>query len=306
MRTRLWIPFLLVWLCCSAQAAWDQRLVRVGDGREMNSQELFDALASYRYIVLSEKHTTAAVQQAQAQAISGAVSAALALSSPVTRTSPLPQSADFDVAWEFLNHTDIPRIDAAFARFRAGQIDAQGFLREMGFSPANFTYAPILQVTRDLGGSLLGVNLSREQKAPVVRAGIGAADPAFVPAGYQRGGEAYLRRFTEIMQGHATPEQISNYFDAQCLTDDVMADQIVRRARGRLTFLVTGSFHADYRDGAAARLLHRAPGAPLVVIRFIHASDYTEAELAGVLKDPVDGDVADYAWFVNEPAPARR
>lgn len=278
-------------LSASAQAGWDQRLVRVADGHELSLSELSSALSAHRHVVLSEKHATAAVQSAQARAIRATVAAGDA-------------RGDFDLAWEFLNHTDTPRIDAAWTRVRAGELDAAGFLGAMGFHSSNLTYVPILESVRDLGGALLGVNLSRAEKAPVVRGGIGAADPALVPIGYERGGEGYWRRFLEAMQGHATPEQISNYFDAQCLTDDVMADQIVRRARGKLSFLVTGSFHADFRDGAVARLLHRDPGASIAVIRFVDAADYTEAQLPSVLKDPVYGDVADYVWFVNEPVRA--
>jgi hypothetical protein len=105
-----------------------------------------------------------------------------------------------------------------------------------------------------------------------------------------------------MSDGHASPELLENYFAAQCLTDDAMAYHVVNDSRAGRDFLVTGSFHADYHDAAVARIQARAPGETTRVVRFVDASDLPEAELAGLVRDARYGELADYVFYVNEPA----
>jgi hypothetical protein len=102
------------------------------------------------------------------------------------------------------------------------------------------------------------------------------------------------------MQDHVPPDKLSNYFDAQCLTDDVMAHTLLG-SREPFKILVAGSFHTDYRDGAVARLAARAPSETVAAVRIVDASDYREPELPSVLWDERYGPVADFVVFVNEP-----
>ena len=105
--------------------------------------------------------------------------------------------------------------------------------------------------------------------------------------------------------GHANPDQIDRYFEAQCLTDDRMAFEVaeVSKTQGPVVFgvLVAGSFHTDFGDGVVARLQWRAPDLRLGTVRIIDASDYTADELSAVGIDPQYGELADWIAYVREP-----
>jgi uncharacterized iron-regulated protein len=273
-------------------AQWNGRVFDAVNTLEMTQADLVTQLATHPLIVLGEKHDTAAVQNAQAWIIRNVVTAA-------------GMQGKFATNWEFLNYTMQAQTVDAFSRFSQGKITGEDFLQETQGDTTNATYIPILEATRDLGGELHGVNISRDDKAPVVEHGISAVNPALLPPGYAKGDQYYWDRFVVAMQGHATQEEMSNYFDAQCLTDDVLAYHTLQDSNALLRFLVAGSFHTDYFDGTVARLDARgARGDQKTVVRFFDASDYTEDQLKGLLQDPKYGPVADYVWFVNEPKPA--
>ncbi|MCM2323067.1 MAG: ChaN family lipoprotein [Oligoflexia bacterium] len=270
-------------------AGWNGRIFDVRGGQvEIDSAILAARLAEARTIVLGEKHDTTAVQLAQASIIRAV-------------TELTGRQNDFTFAWEFLNVSDRQRTEDAYARFVSGAIDVRELLIQLQGRDSYMNYAPLFEVTRALGGRLIGVNLSRAEKAPVTRGGIAAADPALVPPGFELGGEAYHERFAETMQNHVPPQKLENYFAAQCLTDDVMAYH-VSLDPAPLKFLVAGSFHTDYLDATVARLRVRAPGESLLSVKLVDAADYTEAELLPLLRDAKYGDIADYVYFVNEPA----
>lgn len=280
-----WMHFGLIASSCAA-AEWHGRIVDARTRQDLHLGELARGLADRDTIILSEKHNSPSVQDGQAKVIRAA--AELNASSRA-----------MTVAWEFLDQTSSAKIAESYSRFASGEIDAVDFLEETQGNAKNSSYVPILEAARDHGANLIGVNLSRAEKAPVVEKGIAGADPTLVPPGFELGGSAYLERFTEAMGGHAAPEKVANYFAAQCLTDDVMAYHTL--AAPGLRFLVVGSFHADYFDGVASRFKSRAPESALGVVRFIDAAYYTASELLDLVSHTQYGPIADYAYFVNEP-----
>ncbi len=268
---------------------WQGRIERVRDHAQISMPELVQSLSGSPMIILGEKHDTAAIQLAQASVIESMVSTL--------------NIQDFTTAWEFLNYTTQDQTRDAFLRFVSGSLTASELLVITEGNAKLMNYAPILQVTKKWGGQLLGVNLPRSDKDPVVQGGLSAAYPNTVPPGFEMGSGAYFERFSGAMQGHATPDQVSNYFAAQCLTDDVMAYHFLRDSQSSVRFLVLGGFHSDYFDGTVARIQKRAPEKGVAVVRFIDASDFSEAELLSLSVDPVYGDIADFVLFVNEPHP---
>ena len=271
----------------SIASSWNGRILVAHENREVSLQEMAMNLVFARNVILGEKHNTPAVQLAQATVIESVVALA-------------PQDR-MTTAWEFLNDSDQPKIDVAFQQFSTGMISAEEFLTLTQGSAKYKSYAPILEVTKKFHGQLIGVNLSRADKDPVTQGGIANAKPGTVPVGFEMGGKNYFERFVVSMQGHATEEQIQNYFASQCLTDDVIAEKMLLHSAADRRFLVVGSFHSDYFDGVVARLMKRAPDQPIAVVRFVDASDYSESELQGFANDPKYGPVADFVYFVNEP-----
>lgn len=282
----------------SAQAQWNQRILKIennGSRAELSIQDLAQELKTVPTVLIGEKHYTPEVQKAEASLIAAVVQASGAQNS-------------FTTAWEFLNFGSQDQTNQLFSQFVTGEITSSQFLKMTQGVQVSNTYAPLLEVTRDLGGQLLGVNLSRAQKAPVVEKGIGALDPALLPPGFALGSEGYFERFASLMEGHGSPQKIRNYFEAQCLTDDVMAYHLVESVKTPRKFLIAGGFHLDFLDGTAARLKARLQSQPessqqVSVIRILDASDYEEHELMELIHNERDGAIANYVYFVNEPMP---
>jgi uncharacterized iron-regulated protein len=272
----------------AALGTWDGKILNVRRGSEISSEELTQGLRHARNVILGEKHYSAAIQNAQARVIEWVVK------------STVSQNR-FTLAWEFLNVSDRARTDREYGRLESGETSVEEFLNNTQGNSDSGSYAPIFTAAKDLGGAVLGVNLSRSEKAPVVQGGIAAAKPGLVPPGFALGGYFYFERFATSMVGHASEENLRNYFAAQCLTDDVMAYHLLGDSRTDLRFLVTGEFHSDYLDGVVARLKARAPEQETQAIRFVDASDHTEEELRDLPKDPKYGPIADYVIFSGEP-----
>ncbi|MCM2278124.1 MAG: ChaN family lipoprotein [Oligoflexia bacterium] len=271
-------------------ASWHGRIFDVKGGQlEIGSAALAGRLARARNVVLGEKHDTPAVQAAQAEIMESVIGEA-------------GRRDDFTLAWEFLNVSGQRVTEEAFSRFVAGEIGVAELLSRIQGHEGYLNYSPVLEATKRLGGRLIGVNLTRAEKAPVTRGGIGAADPALVPPGFALGSGGYRERFTETMREHVPPEKIENYFAAQCLTDDVIAFHLLQDSASPLNFLVIGSFHTDYFDGTVERLKLRAPDQLTLTVKLVDASDYAEGELLSLLTDARYGEIADYVYFVNEPS----
>lgn len=274
----------------SPQSTWNGLIIRAQDGKSLSHDQLIQNLSHGNNIILGEKHYTPAVQDTQAAIISGVVKL-------------LGRQNNFTTAWEFLNYTEQSIIQNHFEQFVAGKITAADFLTITQGDDSAISYASILEATKENSGQFIGVNLPRSLKSPVVKNGIGAADPRIIPPGFSMGSQGYHERFVELMgNGHASPEMVENYYAAQCLTDDVMAYHLLKDSQFNLRFLIVGSFHTDFFDGTVGRINARSPGDKTFTVRIIDASDYSESELLSAVRDPKYGDVADFVYFVNEPS----
>lgn len=294
---RRWVQGLVLILgAVNAHAGWDGKIVEVATGRSLSSGELAQTLASVPVVIIGEVHYSPAVQIAEGAIISN-----------VVRASKTEQN--FTTAWEFLNDSDQAKTQSLYDQLKKGLMDAKQFLSTTQGTEKAAVYSPMIEATVGLGGDLLGVNLSRSEKAPVVQGGLKALNPSLLPPGFEMGGAGYFERFKTLMAGHASPEQMQNYFEAQCLTDDVMAYHLLQSTQKPQRFLIAGSFHVEYFDGVVARFRNRAAAAREAgaialasrSIRIFDASNYTESELQQALRDSAYGDIADYAYFVNEP-----
>ena len=273
-----------VFVFTSAQAA---HILHVATHTEVTEAQFFEALQLGQNIILGEKHYTPAVQLGEAAVIQGVVG---------------DTQRPFTLGWEFLDATARPQVEQEFENFVGGKITAEEFLKEtQGGTADSLSYAPVLETVKKLGGALLPLNLSRAEKAPVVKSGISAADPKLVPPGFEMGDANYYERFVAAMGGHGDPAQIGNYFAAQCLTDDVMAWHLLMDSRTDLKFMIAGDFHTDYMSATVARLRIRAPDLRTIVVRITDATDYTAAELTALPMDPKYGEIADYIYYVNMP-----
>lgn len=275
----------------SSRLSWDKTVLSVGDNKTLTADELAQLLAKYDTVVLSEKHYTKEVQVAEGQIINDVVLAGAFQS-------------NFTFGWEFLNASDQVTIDKLTSDLKAGKISAEDFVVATQGSNG-VVYSPVIQAVAKFDGAILGLNLSRAEKSPVTSGGLSAADPKLVPAGYVEGNADYRERFEQVMSAHVPASKLNNYWDAQCLTDDVMAYSYLSNKKGSIGFLVMGSFHAEYFDGTVERLMSRKPSDTIVVVQIVDASDYTVDELSQLANDSKYGAIANYLYFVNEPVKAQ-
>lgn len=272
-----------------AMADWNGKIVNVKTNQVLSREDFVKDVAISNVIVMGEKHYTEEVQKEEGQIISDIVHYA-------------KKENNFSTSWEFLNASSQNETSSLFDQVVAHEISSSQFLLKTQGTPKATVYSPLIDVTAKLGGELFGVNLSRDEKAPVVEKGLGALDPKLLPPDFQLGGKNYSERFTEVMKDHATPEQISNYFAAQSLVDDVSAYHLLEDSDFTLKFLVIGAFHSMYNDGVVSRIKSRSGDNIIVTnIEVIDSSDYDKNEIGQILKDPKYGNRSDYLVFVNEP-----
>lgn len=286
------ILFLLFWSTVSiAFQTWDGRIFQVHSQKETSLDELTSYLNEADMIIFGEQHNTDAIQLAESLIIKKVVKAQ-------------HKQGKFLIAWEFLNYTEQKNISYAFNQFTADKITAKEFLIQTQSSTHNISYIPILETLKLFQGNIIGVNISREAKEPVLQGGIDAMDPRYIPPNFAMGSVNYFQRFKDAMKDHVPSDRIENYFVAQCLTDDIMAYTLQQNINPPLIFLITGNFHTDYYDGVVNRIRIRQSLNP-IIIRFIDASDFDAKELdqdlPQLLHDEKYGDIADYVYFVNEP-----
>lgn len=286
--------FFIVFSSFVEAASWDGRIFNVKNNSEISYEEYITNLTNYNFIVLGEKHYTLEVQNAQAKTISDVVIES-------------GKANAFTTGWEFLNVTEQPMIDNYYFQVKTKKITALNFVEKtQGKVDKQEGYAAIIDATAILGGKLLGTNLTRLEKKPVTERGIGALDPRLLPPNFDYGTSGYYQRFALEMQGHATPEQVKNYYASQCLVDDTIAYHLLKDSPFDLNFLIVGSFHSDYFDGAVNRIKVRNPFVEVATIKIIDASDYEESELLNLIHSDEYGDIADYVYFVNEPYGLKR
>lgn len=289
MKNSIFCILSLFSLFSTACASWNGKIVDVTRGQEMTRAELLTQLASSNVIVIGEKHYTKAVQDEEGKL----------LKDVVTFTN---KENQFSLSWEFLNASAQAETETLFNKLVSNEISTDDFLLKTQGSKAASVYSPMISATATLGGKLFGVNLSRDEKAPVIKGGLAALDPKLLPPDFKMGGANYLARFTETMKDHATPEQIKNYFAAQSLVDDVSAYNLHLDSDFSLKFLVIGAFHSMFNDGVVARLKERNQSSKIVNIEIIDAVDYTTEEIKTIFSDEIYGKRADYILFVNEPS----
>ena len=282
---------ILLTLCLilTAHAEWNGKIIDVRSKKDIPRTELVAILSLNNIIVIGEKHYTKEVQIEEGKIISDVVVFA-------------KKENEFSLFWEFLNASSQNETQTLFSKVITHEISTSEFLIKTQGSAKAVIYSPMIETTISLGGKILGGNLSRDEKAPVVSGGLAALDPKLLPPGFKLGGPSYFERFTKVMSGHATPEQITRYFAAQSLVDDSIAYHLYQDSTTSLNFLVIGAFHSMFNDGVVSRLRDRDSSSKIANIEIIDCSDYTTQEIEDLYLNDKYGDRADFIVFVNEPS----
>lgn len=239
--------------------------------------------ANYQYIVLGEFHNDLVIQKAEAQIIN-----------EVGSTFYNSKS----VMWEFLNYTDFKLTQDLYNKYLLGQISVEDLIAKTAGNQ-NITYTEILKASKNINANLFGLNLPREIKQKIIKEGIDSVDPKYIPANHYLGGANYLERFIDSMGGHVPAEKVAPYYLAQCLTDSVMANQIIENKKD-LNFIVAGSFHTDFYDGTVEKL-NKLTNESVLTTKIVNESKLDTSEINYFLEgDAKYGAFADYLIFSSE------
>jgi uncharacterized iron-regulated protein len=242
--------------------------------------------------VLGEEHYQADIHRAQSDVIEAIVIAQQSESA-------------FAVSWEFLNFPDQQNLDHAFTLYRNRRVSEDSLLVALfGANNAqmHLPYAPLFKVARKLGGNFLATNAPREWKSVITKEGLDSLRTQFperMPIDYQNCSANYFSRFEEAMGGHAPGDALQRYFDAQCYTDNTMAQSLATQLSSGPNFLVVGSFHSDYRDGVVRELTRRAAERQVVAIKFVRTGELTPDEIEELKTPHAEyGPIADALVFL--------
>lgn len=271
-------------LCSLSAQAEIQKVFETKSGSFIPYETFLSRISANSIIVLGEFHNNVPIQQAEAQIVHDTVK--------FTRSE-----NHFQLMWEFLNFTEQKAIEGEFKKFAEGLISVQDFIARTA-GEQNSTYAPMIEVTANLQGTLFGLNLPRALKQKVIKEGIQSIDPDLVPAGHYVGGDHYLERFIEVSGDHMPAEKIPAYFLAQCLTDSVMAFHTLKNHH-KLSFVVAGSFHTDFYDGTVARLA-KWSDEKVGTLKIVDEAALTEEDVTELMNGHAKfGHVADYIVFTK-------
>ena len=237
--------------------------------------------------VLGEFHNTQLIQNGQAKLIE------LIL-------TPYPGHMKSALHWEFLNHTEQNKISLNWKKVLNSQISPESFLIEH-LGDKNKEYLPIFNLLSNSNSSIYGLNIPRSIKQEVIKNGIGSIDQNLIPNHHYIGGPEYKERFTKAMGGHAPSDLVDKYFEVQCLTDSIMADQFFKfSTQAEINFIIAGSFHTDYFDGTVTRI-NQLTTDSLVTFKFIQKSAHTTEELKEFKTGSKSyGHYADYIIIVSD------
>jgi uncharacterized iron-regulated protein len=235
------ITLLIALIVSSISASSADPLVyKTSDSEYISFERFISEIPSTGHIVMGEFHNDPLIQNTQTKIIKDKITLE-------------NMTGQFSVMWEFLNYTDQEKIQRQYKSLKESKITVDEFISNTA-GKQNLTYAPIFSVTAQYDGNIAGINLPRSLKQAVVKGGLGAISPEFIPQAHYTGDEDYLARFVAAMGAHVPAEKIPNYFLAQCLTDSVMAEQIHLNNTKQLNFIIAGSFHTDFYDGTVVRL----------------------------------------------------
>ena len=166
-------------------------------------------------------------------------------------------------------------------------------------------YRPLIEYARACGIPVIAANVPRPEARRVAYEGLEVSEELpHAPWSVWVEEAEYADRFAAAMgRAHMAEDDdgLRNWFAAQCIKDDKMAESIVRaitagRADGGNPLVVhlCGRFHSDYGLGTASRVLRRRPTLDVRVVGMVSGPD---------LERELEGDellIGDFVWRVPQ------
>jgi uncharacterized iron-regulated protein len=250
--------------------------------------DILASLAEAEVVYLGETHSSPADHAAQLEIIQALVA----------------EGGRVAIALEMFQRPFQPVLDA----YLAGKIDEAALIEQTEYEqrwgfPWEF-YAPILRLAKERQLPVLALNTPTEITRKVALSGLEGLDEAdfrYIPpvseirtdnADYR----AYIENiFTRAHAGHGSALSFDNFFAAQVLWDETMAEGVAnfRQANPDIPVIVlAGQGHVIYGYGIPDRVARRLGGDLRHAIVILNPDAALQAEF--------ENGVADYFWFTKE------
>ncbi|MFY9344627.1 MAG: ChaN family lipoprotein, partial [Planctomycetota bacterium] len=242
-----WLLSLLFLSACATPTA---HFVATADDSVCEVDAVADALATADVVAFGELHQTPPVHRLHHELL-----ASLHARRP-----------NLVIAMEFFERD----VQGVLLKYLSGMIDEPTFLA--GSRPPrdyDRDYRPVIEFAKVNGLVVLAANAPRKLAAKVATEGASAVagDPN-VARETTAPEDDYWDAFVDAMKEHpgSTEKMMKNFYAAQCLKDDTMAESITdhlqerRKAGDRpLVVLICGNMHSNYGRGTVARIKSRMP-----------------------------------------------
>lgn len=165
-------------------------------------------------------------------------------------------------------------------------------------------YRPLVEFAKEHQLAVIAANIPRNIANYYAKhgslAGIPAALTKYVPVEHRILAGAYKDKFTSYMVANGrkaemniTLEKIENFYGAQCLKDDAMAENIIKYKDSHEKNLVihyNGDFHSNSYLGVVEKMRLLRPSLKIVVITPLYGEE-TTGPLATILAHQQEGDI---------------
>jgi uncharacterized iron-regulated protein len=249
--------------------------IRSGTGAPVGWDAMAADLAAVRVVYVGERHPSAAHHAAQLRVIQ-----ALHARTP-----------DLVIGMEMFDRSYQPVLD----RWSAGELDEAEFLRRTHwYANWKFDYAlyrPILDYARANRLRVAALNLPFSIP-PKIRVGgidyLSDCEKGFLPARVDTSNAAHREFAQQVFRQHdfRSGARFEDFYLAQCVWEDVMADSVARRLGSGTMVVLAGNGHIQFKYGIPERAFART-GAPF---RTVVLSAPGEETAPGI---------ADYVWAVE-------
>jgi uncharacterized iron-regulated protein len=226
-------------------SAYDGEFYDSRQGRTVTLEEMAQAMARARVVLLGEDHTDIAQKEFHARLLEA-----------VAAVKP-----DLILGMEFFLRSDLELLTT----WGNGELDGEDFLRRVGwYDRGGYRweyYRPVMEAARSLGVPVVGLNVPREIPRAVNRGGLdGLTDEQQLEVGDVITDDSpqhrfLISRFFGETVAMLPPGWFDNMYAAQSLWDVVMARSILGRLEeGATMVVIAGSGHVAFELGISRRL----------------------------------------------------
>lgn len=242
-------------------------------GTPVGWDEMVADLAAARVVYVGERHPSAADHRAQLRVIRALHA----------------RDRDLAVGIEMVDRSYQPVLN----QWSAGELDEAEFLRRTHwYANWRFDYAlyrPILDYVKANRLRLVALNLPSDIPRKIRVGGtdhLSDYERTFLPGRVDTANAAHRAFLQEVFRQHDLRSDFEDFYLAQCVWEDVMAESVARELGSGRMVVLAGNGHIQFKYGIPARAFDRN-GAPFRTVVLVPPGE-----------EPAAG-IADYVWTVE-------